>query len=458
MGPAVEVMSRALGYEPMPWQREAWAVAGEVVPADNVMGYRFAYPVVVWVVPRRAGKSLGVLATNAQRLTTRKLYRARYTAQTRQDAAKTFRDEWVPAVHASPAASQLFRVRLSNGDEQLRLPRLGSALSLFSPRESSLHGQPSDLGVVDEAWSFDEVQGDAIEAALRPTFKTRPAPQLFIVSAAGTPRSTWLRRWVELGRAATPGIAYLEWSADPDLDDLDDPATLERVHPAVGHTIRAADLWADRDTMSRAEWLRAYAGVWPSASDGEAWSVIPEDHYRACELDGPALEVLEHDRPEPLACAVAVAPDGAAASLAVAYRWQGRVVGEVIRHDLESRWVVEAAKHLQAVHRLSITADPMGPAGPVVDALEAAGVHVDTITTDRLARACAGMLTDVIEHRFAHLGQPILEAQARVVTRRPMGDRWAWRRTGADVTCVEAVSLAVSVARQSGGRPFLSIG
>lgn len=454
LGGAVGTMARALGYEPMPWQCEAWDVAGEVVPADNTLGYRFAYPVVVWIVPRRAGKTLGVLANTAQRLTTRKLYRARYTAQTRQDAARTFRDEWAPAVHASPAASRLFRVRLSNGDEQLRLPRLGSAMSLFSPRESSLHGQPSDMGVVDEAWAFDEVQGDAIEAALRPTFKTRPAPQLWIVSAAGNPRSTWLKRWVDLGRAGTPGIAYLEFSADPDVDDLDDPRTLELRHPAVGHTIRAEDLVADRPTMSRAEWLRAYLGVWPSADEGAAWDVVPEGPYRACTLDDLDLAAIRADAPDPDAIAVAVAPDGAAACLSVAYRWHDRVVVEVVRHEAGVAWVVDAARVAQDVHRLPITADPMGPAGPTVDKLGEAGVFVDPITTDRLARSCAAWVDDLVGGTLAHLGQPLLESHARRVTRRPMGERWAWRREG-DVTALESAALAASVARVAGGRPVI---
>jgi phage terminase large subunit-like protein len=439
-----------MGYQPMPWQVEAWAVAGELE------GGRLAHPVVVWIVPRRAGKSLGVLATVMQRMATARLYRARYTAQTSQDAAKTFRDEWVPAIRMH-GLDRLYRPRLSNGSEGLDLERAGSALRLFSPRETSLHGQPTDLGVVDEAWAFDTVAGDAIEAAIRPSMKTRRSPQLFIVSAAGTSASTWLARWRDLGRAGTPGLAYLEWSADPEHDDLDDPATLARVHPAVGHTIRADDVEADRATMSRAEYLRAYLGVWPDADTVAA--VIPPDAWAACALDAAQAAALDLTRPTPDGLAVAVAPDGARTALAAAYRLEGgRTLVKVLDARPGASWAVHEARTWQRRTRTLVTADPIGPAGPLIDELRAAGVAVDLVTTDGYARACAGLLADVVEHRLAHLSQPVLDTAAASAGRRPIGDRWAWARRAGDVTAIEAASLAASAARQAKGKPFLITG
>lgn len=441
-------MARSLGYRPMPWQLDAWDVAGELLPDG-----RMAHPVVVWIVPRRAGKSLGLLATFAQRLTTRRLYRCRYTAQTRQDAARTFRDEWVPAVEASPL-HRLYKVRLSNGDEQLRLPARSSALSLFSPRQMSLHGQPTDLGAIDEAWAFDVTAGDAIEAAIRPSFKTRPAPQLLIVSAAGTVESTWLARWRDLGRAGAPGLAYLEHSADPDVDDLDDPATLARVHPAVGHTIRLEDIEADRPTMSRAEYLRAYLGVWPDAPDVVA--VIPPEAWGAGRASDAQARAWSTSPPRMSGLAVAVTPDGARTSLCAAYRLDGgRALVKVLDDRPGASWAVPQAREWQRRTRLLVTVDAHGPAGPLVDELKAAGVALDVVTTDGYARACAGLLADVLEHRLVHLSQPVLDQAAASAGRRPMGDRWAWARSRGNVGPLEGVSLALAAARVAKGKPFI---
>jgi hypothetical protein len=301
IGGGAAAVARALGADPHPWQTDAWDVAGEVLEdPESPLGYRMAYPVVCWIVPRRAGKSLGVLATGLSRLATLPLYRARYTAQTRQDAAAVLKDEWLPMVQRSPL-SRLYTGRLSNGDERIKLPRNGSQLTVMAPRAGGGVGQYTDLGVIDEAWAFSALQGDAMEGGLRPQMKTRPAPQLWIVSSAGRADSTYLARWRDLGRAGTPGLAYVEYSADPDVDDLDDPATLERVHPAIGRTIRLDDVLGDVTTMGRAEYLRHYLGVWPDSEAVE--SVIPPAEWAAGRIPEEDRARLDVARPRPSATA-----------------------------------------------------------------------------------------------------------------------------------------------------------
>src|SRR5205809_710682 len=59
VGDGVDTVARLLRMPLLPWQRVVADVAGELVDG----GGRFAYPLVVVVVPRRAGKTALTLAT-----------------------------------------------------------------------------------------------------------------------------------------------------------------------------------------------------------------------------------------------------------------------------------------------------------------------------------------------------------------------------------------------------------
>ena len=101
----------------MPWQRIVADVAGEVGDPDPETGVaRMRYPLVLLVVPRRAGKTILTLATHLERLTIGPARRGFYTAQTRNDAAEAWRDDWVPRVEASPFRRAV-KIRNSNGSE-----------------------------------------------------------------------------------------------------------------------------------------------------------------------------------------------------------------------------------------------------------------------------------------------------------------------------------------------------
>src|SRR5262245_11663410 len=167
-----------------------------------------------------------------------------YTAQTRNDARKKWEDEHVAVLQQSPLRG-MFRVRLSNGAEAIRW-RNGSMHGVTSSTEKAGHGETLDLGVIDEAFAHDD---DRLEQALKPTMVTRPQPQLWIVSTAGTLKSTYLREKVEAGRLAadagiTSGVAYFEWSADPDVDPADEQARYGYM-PALGRTVRPEGIAAD---------------------------------------------------------------------------------------------------------------------------------------------------------------------------------------------------------------------
>jgi hypothetical protein len=432
----------ALRGQPMPWQVDLLHVASQLTPD----GASLAYPYVVAVVPRRAGKSAATLAAFVQRLAVAPRVRCHYTAQTRADAALTFRDDWSPILRSTPLYGPRIGLRASNGSESVtwkHVPnstRVTSTLSLFAPGPTALHGTDADAVGVDEAWSLTADKGGELEAGIQPAQSTRPHRQLWIISAGGTEDSTWLDRWVSLGRDGTPGVALVEYAADPDTDDLDDPAVWARVHPAVGHTISVDTLASIRATMDPAEFHRAFLGVWTHRS-GQA-PRLPVAAWTA-SLDPDAAPGGRS-----LAYGVETAHDGTHTALvAASLDADGRVVVEVIEHAPGTAWVPDVWRRVRARHRGTLYADQLGPTAPVVDALVRAGLPVTLLTTTQYAAACAALLDDVTGDRLRHRGQPVLDAAARTATARPVGDRWVWERRGRDVAALVAATVAAHGAR-----------
>lgn len=429
----------------MPWQREFLDVAGEL-SAD---GSSMAYPYVVVDVPRRAGKSAATFAALLHRCTTGRRRRLFYTAQTRADAALTFRDEWTPLLSSSPL-SRWYTIRKSNGSEAITLPARGSSLSLFAPGPNAVHGQDVDVAVVDEAWTVSTVEGDALEAAIQPAQATRPYRQLWIVSAGGTHESTWLRRWVDLGLAGTPGVALIRYAADPDVDDPEDPDLVERVHPAIGYTTTLDTIRGMRSTMPRPEYDRAFLGLWtvPDAAPAR----IPAGSWR---------DALDEDAApgDPVTFGLAVAVDGAAAAIGAAGRYVDgdgveRIAVEVLEAGAGTSWVPAAWRAIRSRTRGRLLVDPLSPAAPVVDAIRAARLPVETLTTGAYVTACAALVDDVTAGRLAHRGQPALTAATETASSRNVGDRWVWdRRAAGGVELVEAITVAAAGARRAPSRP-----
>jgi hypothetical protein len=446
-GPNAATILGLLGHTPMPWQREFLDVAGAVVLDDDGRPSRMLYPYVVLDVPRRAGKTAGTLSTMLHRLTTGPRRRVAYTAQKRADASQTFREEWTPLLATSPL-SRRFRIRSSNGSEGIRFPATESTLSLFAPTATAVHGQDNDLAAVDEAWAFTTEQGDAIEAGIQPAQATRPLRQMMIVSAGGTHASTWLRRWVDLGEAGTPGVALIRYAAGPD-DDPEDPTLVERVHPALGHTITLDTLLGIRATMPRNEYDRAFLGLWTTPTSAPA--AIPAAAWRAC-TDPDAAPAGG------LAYGLGVSIDGTRAAIAVAGAYGGRLAVEIIDAGPGTSWVPGRWREIRERNRGRLYADALSPAAPTIDRLKDARLPVDPLTTGAYVTACAALVDDVVEGRIRHRGQPALDEAIGDARSRNVGDRFVWdRRAGTDSELVDAVTCALAGARRPASTPTVAV-
>jgi phage terminase large subunit-like protein len=268
-----------LGFTLMPWQWDVNSVTTELTPEG-----RFAYRQVVLEVMRQQGKTVDLLAMMVDRAVRRPGTQIAYTAQTRLDARHRLIDVWWPRIAGSKLRKLVdVKLRKAAGSEALMFAN-GSVLGLVSGTQTSGHGDVLNLGVLDEAWAQED---DHIEQAMRPSMMTQDA-QLWIVSAAGTERSTYFRGKVEDGRGrAEMGLTdtgcYIGYSADDDADPAD-PATWWGCMPALGSTVTEETVRADFDLMDLAEFRRAYLCQWPEVAK-PGWQVIGEQTWEALGRD-----------------------------------------------------------------------------------------------------------------------------------------------------------------------------
>jgi len=438
------VISAQLGITPLAWQQHTWDVTGELVTDPDTGDQVPAYQIAVVLAPRRAGKSLLTVVDLLTTTLSGKRRRAWYTAQTRADAAMILRDEWLPIVSTS-SLGRLISPRMSNGSESLTVPRAGSVTRLFAPVPAALHGQAGDLVVFDELWSHSLTRGLELQTAARPLMATRPGARMLLESAAGTADSTWLIDWIDKGRAAAAadtgtGICYLEWSADFDGADHDDPAVWLAAHPAVRApgrtgTITLDWLHAEHD-LDRTAFIRNYLNV----TDRTAGSGTPLD-----PTVWAGLAVTAPTRTS-MAIGVAVGADQASTAL-VACHHDGTVATlEVIDYRPATMWAVDRLIELYDRYEVvAIPIDAAGPAGVLVAPLQSAGLPI-VDTQLRGATAAAGQFVEAVTAGLIrHVPHPALDMAVAGARRRNVGDgSWLWGRrdTDCDVAPLEAAGLA----------------
>lgn len=452
LGPKVAAIAELIGQPLMPWQRHVADVALEVDPDTGLLVYRE----VNLTVPRQSGKTLLLLCAMVHRAQGfGRRQRILYTAQTRNDARRKWEDEHVEVLRRSPL-HPLFTVRKSNGSEAIHW-RNGSMHGITSSTEKAGHGETLDMGVIDEAFAHEDAR---LEQGLRPTMITRPQPQLWVVSTAGTRRSTYLRGKVDAGRARcelglTEAVAYFEWSAPPEADP-GAVKTWRGCMPALcptglpcrcdpdgrwKHTIDQAAIGANYEGMSLAEYRRAFLNQWPDDAP-EEWLVIPRSGWND-QLD-PASEAAD-----PVAFAIDANPERSAAAILMAGARPGGngLHVETVDYRPNLNWVV--ARVAELVGRWSpcrVVLDPAGPAGSLLPELERAGVEVTKPTTRDAAHAAQGFYDAVMDSRsLTHLDDAPLASALAGAQKREIGDMWLWARKGlsVDICPLVAASLAL---------------
>jgi phage terminase large subunit-like protein len=433
-GPRIRVVAANTGTPLMPWQEYAADVGTEQLPDG-----RFHYSIVVVTVPRQAGKTTIMRSVGVERAISYADAPCFYTAQTGKDARERWRDA-VKALRSSAFRSQI-KVREAAGSERVIFPN-GSEFRCFAPIAAALHGYTPPLVMLDEAWDHTGARGDELMGAIVPAQITIPHRQLWIVSTAGTADSTFLRKWVEAGRAGAPGVCLVEYAAPDDADPYD-PQTWLDYHPAINHRrpdgtpqLTVRDLQDAADRNSRSEFERAYLNRWTVVSS----MLVPAEVWRALYAD--------QTPPDPRSVTIAydVAHDRSAATIVAAWRDGDKIRGRVVMHEPGSSWLVPAIMDLRDSDQppAAIAADDGGPAREVTDQLKQLKVPIAELGARDYSTASGATLTAIREGTLTHDGHDLLaEAVAAAVT-RPLSDGVAFSRRHSKGDIAPLVALTVA--------------
>ena len=282
----------ALGIELMPWQEYALAVAEARNPDGS-----FLFGEVADVVARQNGKSTKLAPLIRKRL--REGRRILHAAQDRIIPRRIFH-----RVAGSFPKSEA-RIRLANGQEEIAMTN-GGRYAIVAPKHG-IRGNDADDLLLDEV--REQTSWDFFYAA-KPTTTASVNPQILYLSNAGKVDSVVLND-LRSRAGKDPALAYLEWSADMDLD----PGDIEgwqQANPALGHTI----------TLER---LQTYYASFKASGNMAGWET--EHLCRWVITDAPRL-VLDaywsqcHRTPAtPLhpAMGISVSPDGSRVSAALSW-------------------------------------------------------------------------------------------------------------------------------------------
>ena len=437
-GHEIAAIAQLLGTPLLPWQRLVADIGTEMI-VDRKTGLIIpAYREICITIPRQSGKTTLTLAWQIHRaLRWATPQRIAYSAQTGWDARRKLIDDQVPMLERTPLAASIARVYRGAGAEAI-IFKNGSRIETVANTLTAMHGKVVDLCIIDEAFADED---DRREQSALPAMATRRDAQLIIVSTAGTQRSTYLNRKIQQGREAVKagrknGIAYFEWSADPDNDDPEDETVWEKCMPALGLTIDAEVIRHAFQTMPLGEFQRAYLNNNTTSDE----RLIPMRQWSKVNIPNTTPT-------GDLSFAIDVALDRSAGAIAVCDK-QGNI--EIVDARDGVSWIPARAKELSRKYRAEIIVDGYAPSGSLMEPLEALGLKVIRYNTKEVTAAVGLFYDALLDGSVKIRPHDKLDEAAAGVIKRMLGQSWLWSRNTAavDITPLFAATLAWHHATQ----------
>jgi phage terminase large subunit-like protein len=338
---------------------------------------------------------------------------------------------------------QVKRVVRTNGREGI-IFKSGQRIRFRTRTKGGGRGFTADCILLDESMFLPEMT----VAALVPTLSARPNPQIWYTGSAVDQQvhehGSVFARIRRRGMAGDKGVAYFEWSAPYELDEIsdyvDDPDVWRMANPAMGIRINEEFVKTERRALD----LRSFAverlgvGDWPDDADEAA--AIDWDEWRALH-DNKSFML------DPVCLAFDVTPSRDRCSIAAAgLRPDGLLHCEVAEYRRNTGWVAKKLAEITAKQRVhSVVYDARSPAAALRKQLEGEFVDATAIDTRGYADACGAFTDLVADKRLRHLAQDELNSAVKNAATRPLGDAWAWSRkvSAADISPLVAVTLAL---------------
>lgn len=437
----------------LPWQQHVCKNALAV----NPKGWQHRTNVIL--VARQSGKThlLRMRILAGLLLWDEKLIIA--TAQSREVALETFRSV-VEIVQQTPwIATEIKRVSVTNGKEELELKN-GARYKIVAPTAGGPRGLTADLCIIDELRehsSFDSW------AAMTYTLQTTGG-QIWTTSNAGDATSVVLNRLREqaLQAVSAPGtddtLYYAEWSADPTLK-VDDREGWYQANPSLGYLIEEETLEAryrsDPTNVFRTEALCQWVDVLDSPWPPEAWANCTNEHLR-------------FDKTLPTMLAIDVTPDRRHAALvAVQQIDENENLGAYLLDTWEADGAIDdlaiagaIAKHARDTNARVVGFDRYTASG-IAARIAQVGIPVADCSGQAFSTACDELLGAMVSGRLQHAGQETLSDHVLSSARKWTSDggwRIIRRQSAGPIAAAVALVIATHYAIQPLPKAELYIG
>jgi hypothetical protein len=221
----VEFEKRAttIGLKLYPWQIRA----ARYLTAKNAKGHPL-YREICIVVARQNGKTSLLLPLVVSRLIagdriTHAAQHLRLPGELHRQLAEIFQTHYPELIPGKRGIS--WRA----GQEAIRLTT-GGVYEIVAASGGAPRGPTNKLVIIDE---LREMTDDRFIAGIKPTMVAQTDAQIVYLSNAGTSHSEVLNS-LRARAGEDPRLAYLEWSAPPELRE-DDIAGWVQANPAIGH-------------------------------------------------------------------------------------------------------------------------------------------------------------------------------------------------------------------------------
>jgi hypothetical protein len=410
-GREIARLARALGKPLMPWQRLVVDRATERTPEGL-----YRYSQVLVTVPRQSGKTTLVGPVQLHRIMTVPNAKAFFTAQSGLDAGKRMLD-LIEMVQTS-ALAPLFKPRYAGGSQGLSTANR-SALRVFAPGPSALHGETPHLVTLDEIWKHNAVQGNQLMGAIGPAQSTLEGlAQLWMISTMGTAESEFMNALVEKGRRGSPGLFYAEWSMEDGADPYS-PSSWQ-FHPALGNTIGESYLSKESVDQPMGEWMRAYMNRLTEATD---------PLFTREDWDAMATEPAEVPSRKSVWISYEVGRE--AEDFLVMANWRdstGAPCSRLLHVAPGVTWGADYVEKLAKSWGAPVCADDGGETRAITDELRRRGLEVVTVSLSDLATATVAWLTYARGKQLRHDGSAASYAAVARAILEPMSDSWRFSR------------------------------
>lgn len=344
-----------------------------------------------------------------------------------QDTARETFNKFLEIRDASPALDErIDKVMNALNREFIRFKN-GAVIQFKARTVSGSRGFSSDCLLLDEA----QILGMPAWVSINSTMSARPNPQIWLMGTPPTPEDNGevfssIRSAALGGKSST--LAWLEWAAEID-DDPKLDSTRAKANPAWWSRINHEIVQGEFETYPPERFALDRLGIWDDL-----------DKLVQAMPTWPDLAVDEKPT-RPLAIGLAVSIDRAWGSI-------GAVMQSAVPHlGPHSRargvdWLVDEASRIQIEYNIPVVIAGRGPAASLIEPLEKAGVNLIVAGIDDYQDACADMFDRVAAGAIEHGNYDDLN-DAVAAAAWTTGDRRVWTRKKADVSMLEAVTLAL---------------